>query len=336
MDVCVLTARDPFRTCPRPDRDNTARRLQLGVRHAYAPSRMVTHGAQLLAAARIASLLASVSGGPPPARFAVLDPAAFAHYLSFGDGDGGGALDENDWAQANIPYFESDSEDFNVAYYFRWHMFHSHMNASGWRDADGTPKYLITEFTGVESTHSGSAGHHIMEARWLRDPTPVKDYVEYWANGASRAYTYWYSHAAFEAYKVLAPSDSAGWLATLYEPLKGLYEQSFITSPHLVAGNGENGMNPGQRCFFKLAGWDAEENSISGDGCRPLSNACALGEAAGMARIAAVANGSETEAKLWSNYSKIYHSALTDVLWNEELETFSGELQQPFVSGHVL
>jgi|EP01044_Picomonas_judraskeda_P016217 hypothetical protein len=264
------------------------------------------------------------SSGPPPARFAVLDPTSFAQYLNFGEGDGGGALDENEWARTNIPYFESDSKDFNVAYYFRWHMFHSHMNSTGWHDADGAPKYLITEFTGVPSTHSGSAGHHIMEARWLRDSAPVKDYVEYWANGASRAYTYWYSYAAVEASKVLPTSESAGWLAELYWPLKGLYEQSFITSPHLVAGNGENGMGPGQRCFFKLAGWDAEENSISGDGCRPLSNACALGEATGMARIAAVANGSEAEAKLWANYSNIYRAALTDVLWNEELETFSG------------
>jgi hypothetical protein len=172
--------------------------------------------------------------GPPPAHFAVLDPAAFEKYLSFGDGDGGGALDENSWARSNIPYFETDSEDFNVAYYFRWHMFHSHMNSTGWRDADGAPKYLITEFTGVPETHSGSAGHHIMEARWLRDPTPVKDYVEYWANGASRAYTYWYSHAAFEAYKVLAPIDSAEWLATIYEPLKALYQvrqQLFLSPP---------------------------------------------------------------------------------------------------------
>lgn len=287
---------------------------------------------QLAAAAVVqdaAAVLPSSGGrGPPPARFAVLDPGAFVRYLNFGGGDGGGALDENAWAKTNIPYFESDSEDFNVAYYFRWHMFHSHMNSTGWHDADGAPKYTITEFTGVPSTHSGSAGHHIMEARWLRDSTPVKDYVEYWANGASRAYTYWYSYAAFEAYKVLASSESAGWLEKLYEPLKLLYEQSFITSPHLVAGNGENGMHPGQRCFFKLASWDAEENSISGDGCRPLSNACALGEAAGMARIAAVANGSDAEAKRWSNYTNIFYTVLTEVLWNEELETFSGVPQQ--------
>ena len=149
----------------------------------------------------------NTQAAPPPASFAILDPANFEKYLSFGAGDGAGLTDENEWAKDNIPYFETDSEDFNVAYYFRWHMFHSHMNASGWTDkASGDHKWLITEFTNVDSTHSGSAGHHIMEARWLRDPKVVKDYAEYWSNGASRAYTYWYSWASFEAFKVLAPA----------------------------------------------------------------------------------------------------------------------------------
>eukprot|EP01051_Picozoa_sp_SAG22_P013390 SAG22_NODE_1493_length_4303_cov_2.713606_2_plen_648_part_00 len=264
-------------------------------------------------------------GGSSSSSFAILDPANFSAYLDFGGGDGGGALDEGGWARAHIPFFETDDEDFTRAYYFRWHMFHSHMNASGWTDPQtGQPRFLITEFTGVDKSHSGSAGHHIMEARWLRDPACVKDYVQYWADGASRAYTYWYSHAAFEAYKVLAPGpESDGWLAGMYGQLAALYEQSFIDSPHLVRGDGTNGMQPGQRCFFKLAGWDAEENSISGDGCRPLSNACAAGEALGMGRIAGVANGSAAEAARWQNYSAIFTAALTKVLWNHELETFS-------------
>jgi hypothetical protein len=36
------------------------------------------------------------------------------------------------------------------------------------------------------------------------------------------------------------------------------------------AGNGENGMAVGQRCFFKLAGWDAEENSIRCETAKPF------------------------------------------------------------------
>jgi hypothetical protein len=74
-----------------------------------------------------------------------------------------------------------------------------------------------------------------------------------------------------------------------------------------------------------------EENSISGDGCRPLSNACALGEARGLASIAQVvmSNSSssgaaaEAGAALWANFSSIFREALTGVLWNEDLNTFS-------------
>jgi hypothetical protein len=95
--------------------------------------------------------------------FCYSDPTRYNQYLNFGSGDGGGAIDENAWARMSIPYFECDSEDFIIAYYFRWHMFHSHMNASGWFSKDTEPRYLITEFTGANQAHSGSAG--LLEAR---------------------------------------------------------------------------------------------------------------------------------------------------------------------------
>lgn len=212
--------------------------------------------ALLLAAATSASSMSP----PPAAAFAVLEPSDFERYLKFGSGDGGGLKDENEWARVHIPYFEIDSEDFNVAYYFRWHMFHTHINESGWRDPHTDKrKCWFTEFTGVDKTHSGSAGHHIMEGRWLRDATCLKQYVEYWARGGGgTAYTYWFSHAAFEAYKVLKPGpETAQWLQHIYEPLKQVFIRDFIESPHLVRGTGTNGMKPDQRCFHKLAGWDA-------------------------------------------------------------------------------
>ena len=267
---------------------------------------------------------------PPAASFSILNPSAFAKYLRFPAG-GGGGTDENAWAQSNIPFFECDSEDYNVAYYFRWHMLHSHMNASGWSSkSDGKPRYLFTEFTGVAATHSGSAGHHIMEARWLRDPAVVTDYGLYWAlaGQGQTSYSFWFSWASFEAYKVLEPALGGAWLSSIYAGLKGLYVD-WITGSHpghggvMIQGNGSNGMRIGQSCFFKSDGYDAEENSISGSGCRPISHACAFGEASGLGRIAAAVNGSAEEAKTWADYSQEFRSRLTDLLWNQKLDTFS-------------
>ena len=273
-------------------------------------------------------------GSPAPPAFAILDPTSFQKYLLFGNGDGGGARDEFAWAKQNIPFFESSDEDFTTAYYFRWHMMHTHMNATGWTGKDKISKWLITEFTNVIGTHSGAAGHHLMEIRWLRDPVVWKDYIEYWANGANHPYTAWYSAAFFEAYKTLAKGGARtspklrAWLGTLYAKLKNIYREQWVASPHLIFGNGTNGMTPSQRCFWKTDAWDSEENSISGTGCRPLSNAVALGEARGLAAIAAEVfygnkSASAVEAKLWANWSSIFHSALTDVLWNEKIGTFS-------------
>jgi hypothetical protein len=284
------------------------------------------------------TLLTPTFADPPPSSFAVLDPSKFSKFLTFGSGDGGGATDENKWARTNIPYFECDSEDYNIAYYFRWHMFHSHMNATGWV-SNGKPRYLITEFTGVTGAHSGSAGHHIMEARWLRDPRVVTDYADYWASGSldskgqfrgpGHSYSFWFSWASFEAYKVLDPATSKPWLAAMYRGLRAMYIGQWVTGVHPghggvnVHGDGTNGMQVGQSCFYKIDGYDAEENSISGNGCRAISNACGFGEASGMGRIAAAVNGSAEEAALWTNLTQQFRSTLTDLLWNEQLQSFS-------------
>ena len=262
----------------------------------------------------------------PPASFTLLDPSTFAPLLRYGAGDGGGAVDETAWAKDNIPFFECDDDEYTEAYYFRWHMFHSHMNRTGWTDKAGRKRYLITEFTGVDKSHSGSAGHHLMEARWLRDPQVVMDYALYWADGAPHAYSFWYSWASYESFAVIDDGGVgvAAWLQELYTGLKPIYNKQWIQNPHYLIGEGKevNGLVVGTSCFFKKASWDAEENSISGDGCRAISNACAAGEAAGLGRMAA-ATGHVDDAPIWANFTQIFQRSLTDVLWNEKLSTFT-------------
>ena len=272
------------------------------------------------------AVVAAAHAAAPPASFALLDPSTFAPLLRYGAGDGGGALDETAWAKSNVPFFECDDEDYTLAYYFRWHMFHSHMNRTGWTDRAGVQRYLITEFTGVAKSHSGSAGHHMMEARWLRDPQVVMDYALYWAGGASHAYSFWFSWASFESLAVIDDGGAgvASWLVAIYAGLKPIYKKQWVESPHYLVGEGKdvNGIAEGSSCFFKKASWDAEENSISGDGCRAISNSCAAGEATGLGRLAAAA-GNHSDAPTWANFSGIFRRTLTDVLWNEKLSTFS-------------
>ena len=90
-----------------------------------------------------------------------------------------------------------DSEDSNIAYYFRWHMLHSHMNVAGWTSRrDGKPRYLFKEYTAVAATHSGSAGHHIiMEARWR--PRSCDGLRTLQAGQGQTSYSFWFSWASF-------------------------------------------------------------------------------------------------------------------------------------------
>jgi hypothetical protein len=80
-----------------------------------------------------------------------------------------------------------------------------------------------------------------------------------------------------------------------------------------------DGLQAGQRCFY-IEFYDAEENSISGSGCWAISNACAYGEAAGMARIAEAVNGSAQEAEVWQGFKRQYRATLTELLWHDKLQ----------------
>ena len=48
-----------------------------------------------------------------------------------------------------------------------------------------------------------------------------------------------------------------------------------------------------------------------------------MGEAMGLAQMGALVNGSAAEAAYWANITSIFRTVLTDVLWNEQLSTFS-------------
>ena len=65
---------------------------------------------------------------------------------------------------------------------------------------------MITEFlpdvswAGPHNTIAGSAGHHIYEGRWLRDPVVMDDYTKFWfqdEQATPRAYTAWLTNAIY-------------------------------------------------------------------------------------------------------------------------------------------
>lgn len=82
---------------------------------------------------------------------------------------------EPDWFLANIPFLEVPDPAIEAVYYYRWTSLKRHLRYT-------TPGagYIVTEFVhkvGYSQkfdTINAAAGHHIDEAKWLRDSRYVK------------------------------------------------------------------------------------------------------------------------------------------------------------------
>jgi len=88
--------------------------------------------------------------------------------------------DAGEFLAKNVPLFDCPDKQFEELYYFRWWSFRKHLTKTpaGW---------VITEFlppvpwASLYNTISCAAGHHLYEARWLRDPQFADDYARFWA-----------------------------------------------------------------------------------------------------------------------------------------------------------
>ena len=126
------------------------------------------------------------------ASFVAIDPSVHAARLG----------DDYEWAVRSVPFVELAADDDVVAaFYYRWRVLRKHVTWTGAPDG-----YVITEFlrevswAGLHNTIPAAAGHHLREARWLRNATAASDYARFWFAGTGAApasYTSWIGHAAW-------------------------------------------------------------------------------------------------------------------------------------------
>ena len=112
------------------------------------------------------------------ASFVAIDPSAHAARLG----------DDYEWAVRSVPFAELAADDDVVAaFYYRWRVLRKHVTWTGAPDG-----YVITEFlrevswAGLHNTIPAAAGHHLREARWLRNATAASDYARFWFCGHGR------------------------------------------------------------------------------------------------------------------------------------------------------
>jgi len=195
----------------------------------FSPGRFlpVAHLAGWLGRGLVACLLSGPVQGAD--RLVVLEPDWFRPYVEQFN-----ALDDETvvnaipnasawaWMRREIPFFDAPDQAVVRTYYFRWWVYRKHLRQTptGW---------VVTEFlppvshAGPYNTISCALGHHLAEARWLRDGRYGEDTIRFWLRGHEggpqphlRRYSQWLAAAVYDWYCARGfPGGAVPWLDDL-------------------------------------------------------------------------------------------------------------------------
>ncbi|HET7625955.1 MAG TPA: glycosyl hydrolase family 65 protein [Verrucomicrobiae bacterium] len=256
-------------------------------------------------------------------QFTVLKPAAFGHYIerfnSMEDENITNFISNSEswnWLQKEIPFFECPDREVDEMYYYRWWSFRKHVVK--------TPRgFVFTEFltpvghAGAFNTISCAAGFHLAEARWLRDPRYVQDYIRFWLRGDDgkpephfHKYSSWFASAVYGDYLVNDdPLFTTNLLADLIADYQAWQQEHQLT----------NGL------FWQYDVRDGMEESISGSrhnrNMRPTINSYMYGNGRAIAAIARLA-GNETIAREFDRKAADLQMRVENQLWNPRANFF--------------
>ena len=206
-----------------------------------------------------------------------------------------------EWFVANVPWIDIPDKEMERIYYFRWYAFQKHIE----KTEDG---YLISEFldkvpwSGKLNMIDAAAGHHIREARWLRDPKYARDYTRFWLgpDGEPRRYSFWLADSVYQVYLATGDSDLAIGMLPALEKNFEAWERT---------NKDPNGL------YWQIDDRDGMEFSISGTGYRPSINSYMYGDAVAISHIAAV-DGQKEVAAAYLSRSNTLRSLIEKRLWN--------------------
>jgi hypothetical protein len=138
----------------------------------------------------------------------------------------------------------------------------------------------------------------------------MEDYLNFWlgGGGSPEYYTFWIASSAWANYEV---TGNASLLCTLYPKLVDNYwNRMYIPN-----------FNEQYGCYWHLSDREGEENSVGGDGCRPVSNSVMYGEAVALGKMAALLGNTSAQQE-WKAQATFWQRVVMEKLWSEELEFF--------------
>lgn len=223
------------------------------------------------------------------------------------------------WMEANIPLFDAPDKGFEQMWYYRWWTLRKHIKS--------TPVgYVMTEFLVPRSYAdrynliSSALGHHIHEARWLRNPRYLDENIRTWLYGNDGQpmakldfYSSWLSASLWDRYLVDGRKDS---LVSLLPRMKWEYGQ--------WEGHRWN-MSQGLGPYWQYDVRDAMEETISGGrrerNARPSINSYMFGNARAIAETAKL-SGDNFSARLYQLKADSIKHWVETLLWNDSAQFF--------------
>jgi hypothetical protein len=223
-----------------------------------------------------------------------------------------------DWLQKNVPRFECPDAAVEETYWFRWWALRKQLRLD-----PGSGRHVFGEFITRARPVSSALGHHLMEGRWLRDPSYHDDYVLYWLRGNAgcpqdhfHRFSQWAQYALWSRW--LVTQDTAA-LTGLLDDLVADYRTWETT----------NGRPDG--LFWNFDVRDAMEESISGgrrvQNVRPTISVYMYGNATALAAIARLAGREELADEFCAKAVRLAVS-VQNTLWNKELGFFGSVTDQ--------
>jgi len=232
------------------------------------------------------------------------------------------------WVIDQFPKFACPDPQFQRTWYYRCWLLRKHLRK--------TPAgYIFTEFLRPvrhatdHNAVSCAVGHHIAEARWLRDPQYLDSYLRFWlASGDNgglhhhyHQFSNWTAHALYQRYLV---DQRAQALLALYEALQldyAAWEQERLLPSGL---------------FWQYDVRDGMEESISGGrrvrNIRPTINSYMHGNATALARIAELA-GDRARVQTFAAKARRLRELILRNLWNPASRFFETRLESGSLAG---
>jgi hypothetical protein len=225
-----------------------------------------------------------------------------------------------EWLKQNVPLLSCPDKEVEKTYYYRWWTLRKHIRQ--------TPQgYIFTEFLRPVkhatdyNAISCALGHHVAEARWLKDPRYLDGYLNFWLHGgengglqrAFHQYSGWAAAAVLDRYKV------DGRREQLKEHYGALVADYHLWEKDRLADDG---------LFWQYDVRDGMEESISGGrkvrNRRPSTNSYMYGNALALNWISASVDRPDNINMAVEFHDKAVklRALVEERLWNKDQQFF--------------